>query len=228
MENGRFIAYYRVSTKRQGRSGLGLEAQTATVAEHVIRERGKVLASFTEIESGKRSENRPQLAEALSLCRVMNATLIIAKLDRLARDVAFISKLMKSSDVTFVACDLAGADKTTIHVLAAVAEREAEAISARTKAALAAAKARGTHLGGMRTNSNTIHVEGVKASAESRHLKAISKAKDLLPIIRIFQREGAATLRDIAAKLNEKGIPTARGGAWSAVQVQRILHRAQA
>ena len=241
MKNGRYIAYYRVSTKRQGRSGLGLDAQKNAVADFLNGGRWTLIDEFTEVESGKRAD-RPELAKALALCRVMNAQLIIAKLDRLARNVAFISALMESN-VDFVACDLPQADRFTVHILAAVAEKEAQAISARTKAALAVAKARGIKLGGYKGNSATIYRKGIKASAKARSQKAQAWAADMVPVIETIreeaiQKDGTATLRDIAARLNEKGILTARDGErykrgiptkgqrWSAVQVQRVMNRA--
>jgi hypothetical protein len=145
MANGKFVSYIRVSTQRQGRSGLGLEAQRDAVTNHLNGGRWSLIAEVVEVESGKRSD-RPKLAEALRLCRASKATLVIAKLDRLARNVAFIANLMESG-VEFVACDMPQANRFTLHILAAVAEHEAAMISARTKAALAAAKARGIRLG---------------------------------------------------------------------------------
>ena len=148
MANGQFIAYYRVSTKRQGESGLGLEAQRESVLSYLNGGRWKLIDEVTEVESGTRKGNdRPALQNALALCRVHGATLIIAKLDRLARNVAFISKMMESG-VEFVAVDFPQANRLTVHILAAVAEHEAVMISQRTKAALQAAKARGVVLGG--------------------------------------------------------------------------------
>src|SRR5712671_6423852 len=143
-----FVAYFRVSTDKQGASGLGLEAQREAVARYVAGAAGVIVAEFQEIESGKRND-RPQIAAALAACRLRRATLIIAKLDRLARNVHFISSLMESG-VEFVAVDFPQANRLTVHILAAVAEHEATMISARTKAALAAAKARGVKLGGQR------------------------------------------------------------------------------
>jgi DNA invertase Pin-like site-specific DNA recombinase len=151
-----FIAYYRVSTKRQGLSGLGLEAQRESVAAYLASVLGKLVGEFVEVEHGTRKGNhRPQLAAALTQCRVHGATLVIAKLDRLARNVAFTSNLMESS-VDFVACDYPQANRLTIHILASVAEHEAEMISARTRAALQAAKRKGTILGGDRGNTHLI------------------------------------------------------------------------
>ena len=219
----RFIAYYRVSTKRQGLSGLGLDAQRESVAAYLSGNRGsKLIAEFTEVEHGTRKGNhRPQLAAALAQCRVHNATLIIAKLDRLARNVAFVSNLMESN-VEFTACDFPQANRLTVHILASVAEHEAEMISTRTKLALAAAKRKGTVLGGDRGNTQLIYRKGNRASAKVRSEDAQRRAADLLPIIADLRAEGAVSLREIAAGLNERGIPAARGGEWSAVQVSRL------
>jgi DNA invertase Pin-like site-specific DNA recombinase len=222
--NGKFVAYYRVSTARQGASGLGLEAQQEAVRVFLNGGRWKMVAEFTEVESGKRND-RPKLAEALALCRLYNATLIIAKIDRLARNVNFISNLMDSS-VEFVAVDFPTANRLTVHILAAVAEHEALMISARTKAGLAAAKARGTKLGGDRGGIiGSLSAIGVEASIAVRRGKAERHATDLVPVIRSLQAEGHESLRAVAAVLNDRGIPTARGGQWSAIQVQRVLSR---
>jgi DNA invertase Pin-like site-specific DNA recombinase len=219
---GKFIAYYRVSTGKQAASGLGLEAQRSAVVDYLNGGRWKLIADFTEVESGKNSE-RPQLARALALCRLHKATLVVAKLDRLARNVHFLSGLMESG-VDFVACDMPSANRLTIHVLAAVAEAEAAAISARTKAALAAAKARGTVLGGDRGNlTDKIRRKAHRNSAKARQQRAAKHASDLMPIIEDIRAEGADSLREIAVALNERGIVAPRGGAWQATQVQRIL-----
>src|SRR5580704_1939364 len=148
---GNFVAYYRVSTERQGRSELGLEAQQKAVRDHLNGGNWGIVAEFTEVESGKRSD-RPQLAAALAACRLRGAKLIIAKLDRLARNVHFVSGLMESG-VDFVAADFPQANRLTVHILAAVAEHEAKMISERTKVALAAAKRRGVKLGGYRAGA---------------------------------------------------------------------------
>src|SRR5918911_4494153 len=150
MAQGRFVSYLRVSTDRQGKSGLGLEAQRKAVEDYLNSGSRILVAEFMEVESGKH-DARPKLAEALAMCRRCGATLIIAKLDRLARNIAFISNLMESG-VEFVAADFSQANRLTVHILAAVAEHEAEAISRRTKKALAAAKARGVELGSNRGN----------------------------------------------------------------------------
>jgi DNA invertase Pin-like site-specific DNA recombinase len=173
-----------------------------------------------EVESGKRND-RPALAAALKLCRKHKATLLIAKLDRLARNVAFISNLMESA-VEFVAVDMPQANRFVVHILAAVAEHEASAISIRTRAALAAAKARGTKLGGRRVSAERF----IAIGAEARQARTVKvqdqRAKTVLAIAKA-QAEGTNTLRQIAAKLNECAIETPRGGSWSAVQVSRVL-----
>lgn len=224
MAEGRFIAYYRVSTARQGRSGLGLDAQQAAVRGYLNGGAWSLVSEVIEVESGKRND-RPKLAEALRLCRLHKATLIIAKLDRLARNVAFVSDLMESG-VEFVAVDFPQANRLTVHILAAVAEHEAKAISERTKAALAQAKARGVKLGGDRGHMPAIAAQGYAASLSVRQEKANGRAADLLPVIAEVRAAGATTLQAVADALNARGIPTARGGQWSPVQVQRVEARA--
>lgn len=223
MANGKFIAYYRVSTARQGASGLGLEAQQEAVCAYLNGGNWQLIAEVTEVESGKRND-RPKLAEALQLCKLHGATLIIAKLDRLARNVAFISNLMESG-VDFTAVDFPKANRLTVHILAAVAEHEREMISARTKAALQAAKARGKRLGGDRGNFAEVRALGPAVSVAARAAKADERAALVAPIVKELQAAGAS-LRTIAANLNERGIPTPRGGEWSAVQVKRVVERA--
>lgn len=219
----KFIGYYRVSTKRQGLSGLGLDAQRESVMGFLARMNGDLIAEFIEVETGKGDGNgRPQLAAALAQCRLHNATLVIAKLDRLARNVNFISNLMES-EVEFVAVDFPEANRLTIHILAAVAEHEARCISERTKAALAAYKRKGNTLGGDRGNCHLIYRKGAKASAIARRETAERRAADLRDTIEAIKAEGAVSLRDIADGLNQRGIGTARGTAWSATQVYRVL-----
>ncbi|MDB5595796.1 MAG: site-specific recombinase, invertase Pin [Hyphomicrobiales bacterium] len=226
MAEGSFVAYYRVSTERQGRSGLGLEAQQEAVRSYLNGGSWKLVAEVVEVESGIRSD-RPKLAEALRLSRLHGATLIIAKLDRLARNVAFVSNLMESG-VEFTAVDFPQANRLTVHILAAVAEHEAKAISDRTKAALAAAKARGVRLGGDRGNLAAVRSQGTAASAAARGEKSSSRARDVVPVIRELQSEGAS-LRQVAAELTSRGIPTPRGaGPWNAMQVKRAIHKGSA
>jgi len=223
MATTKLVAYYRVSTQRQGRSGLGLEAQQEAVRNHLNGGEWKILAEVTEVESGKRKD-RPKLAEALAACRVHGAKLIIAKLDRLARNVAFVSALMEAG-VEFEAVDFPQANRLTIHILAAVAEHEAKVISERTKAALAAAKRRGVKLGGYRAGAK-LTAKGRQAGCDARAARAAARAADLAATVKSLQTAGITSLAGIAAALNERGIPTASGqGIWQAVQVSRVLAR---
>ena len=224
------IAYYRVSTKQQGDSGLGMEAQKAAVEAYAKQTGARIVASYSEVESGKLAE-RPQLLKALAHAKRSKATLVVAKLDRLARNVAFLSALMRAG-VDFIACDNAHANKLTIHILAAVAEDEAERISARTKAALTAAKARGVKLGSARPG----HWEGREEARKSGlargrivAAKVVSQAAveayaDLRPSM-IDMRANGMTLTGIAEKLNAEGHTTRRGKPWNPVQVSRVLER---
>lgn len=228
-----FVSYLRVSTKEQGRSGLGLDAQREAVASFLTGQGAKLVYEFIEIESGKRND-RPKLAEALTMCRALGARLVVAKIDRLARNVHFVSGL-KESGVDFVAADMPSANRLTIHVLAAVAEEEARAISQRTKDALAATKARGTKLGGTRYRKGTDEAvmtlthEMREQAARARSHKAQRRASDLLPIIDAIKAECGpdASLGAIARALTERGVRTPRGKntGWSAGQVSRLLAR---
>ncbi|MFZ0322336.1 MAG: recombinase family protein [Candidatus Sulfotelmatobacter sp.] len=228
-----YVAYFRVSTKEQGRSGLGLDAQREAVTVYLASVKGKLIAKFEETESGTRKGNhRPQLAAALAQCRVHGATLIIAKLDRLARNVAFTSNLMESS-VEFVACDYPEANRLTIHIMAAMAEHEAEMISTRTKLALAQSKKvlggdRGNLLKRAKGSREITQRIGSRLGNAVRSESAQRRAADLLPVIDAIKADGAVSLRDIAAGLNQRGIATARGGEWSAVQVARVMEQASA
>ena len=224
MANGKFISYLRVSTARQGASGLGLEAQREAVSKYLNGGHWLLVQEVLEVESGKRND-RPALAEALRLCRLHRATLVIAKLDRLARNVHFISSLMESG-VDFIACDFPEANRLTVHILAAVAEHEASMISARTKAALEAAKARGVALGGHRGSSERMKgmaAKGTRVSASVRQQSAAKRRDDLLPVIEDLRSKGATSLRAIAEGLNVVGLTTARGGQWTATQVMRVV-----
>ena len=218
MAEGRFVAYYRVSTEKQGRSGLGLEAQRQDVEAYLNGGSWKLVAEFTEIESGKRSE-RPKLAEAIKTAKKHKATLVIAKLDRLSRNVAFIANLIEAG-ADFVAVDMPHANKLTIHILSAVAEHEREMISQRTRAALAAAKSRGVKLG----NRSNIGV----AQANSRTIRTAEAdqfASNIQPVVLQIKAAGIRTLSGIAEALNARGLRTPRGGDWQAVQVKRVLGR---
>lgn len=225
MANGKFVAYYRVSTRRQGQSGLGLEAQKEAVQQHLNGGNWQLVEEIVEVESGKRSD-RPQLLRALDLCRAWRATLIIAKLDRLARNVEFTARLMNSS-VEFVAVDFPHANRLTIHILAAMAEHEREMISARTKAALAAAKRRGVELGGDRGGlTKKARTTGAIKSAKVRAANAHQRAVVLLPIIERLRGQGAVSAQAMARALNKEEVPTPSGaGEWQATTVIRTMRQ---
>ncbi|WP_457107583.1 recombinase family protein [Methylobacterium sp. P5_C11] len=221
MIEGKVVTYLRVSTDKQGRSGLGLEAQRKAVSDFLNGGQRTMLAEFVEVESGSR-DDRPKLAEALALCRIHKATLVIAKLDRLSRDVHFLTGLERAG-IRFVAADMPEANEMVVHLMAVMAQAERKLISARTKAALAAAKARGTKLGGDRGNIASVRALGTEESVKVRKANAVSRAQDLGPIIKAIREEGATSLRQIAAGLNERGITAARGGPWSAMAVSLVL-----
>jgi DNA invertase Pin-like site-specific DNA recombinase len=208
-----YIAYYRVSTDRQGASGLGLEAQRTAVARHIAP--AVLHTEYTEVESGKQHTNRPQLLAALQECRRRKATLVIAKLDRLGRNVAFISALMESG-ADFVCCDNPHANRFMLHMLAAFAEHEREQISQRTKAALAAAKARGVKLGNPRP------LEALEL-ARAVHV-ARRPAREVLNIMRSLEGQGMS-YRAIARELNRLNIRTGSGCAWHGVTVKVALEQ---
>src|SRR3954468_4294414 len=201
MASGKWVAYYRVSTAKQGASGLELEAQREAVASYLNGGNWQLVAGFTEVESGKRND-RPELAKALAACRRTGAALIIAKLDRLARNVAFVSNLMEAG-VEFTAVDFPTANRLTIHILAAVAEHEREMISARTKAALAAAKARGTRLGNPNGLSAEARTRGT-AVAVAKRKAAADRVADLRPIVEEIKASERTSLRAIAAELDAR------------------------
>jgi DNA invertase Pin-like site-specific DNA recombinase len=216
---GKFVAYFRVSTDRQGKSGLGLEAQRKSILDYLDGGRWDLVGEFTEIESSKQ-DDRPELEKALAACKKQKAKLVIARLDRLSRNLAFIATLMDSG-VEFIAVDNPHANKSTIHILAAVAQHEREIISARTSAALKAAKARGTRLGNPKLS------EARRLAALAKKKKADRYSANVLPVIREIQRSGIKSLRGVARALAARGIRTPRGGAWSPVQVSSILKRAR-
>ena len=214
---GKFVAYFRVSTDKQAKSGLGLDAQRQAVLQFLDGGSWSLIGEFTEIESGKRNE-RPELEKALAVCKRHKAKLVIAKLDRLSRNLAFIATLMDSG-VEFVAVDNPHANKLTIHILAAVAQHEREMIAQRTKDALQAAKARGVVLGNPKLDAVRYRaVASVRADADRF-------AKNVAPIIREIQSSGVASHCAVARSLNARGVATARGGQWTAVQVGSILRR---
>ena len=207
----KFVSYLRVSTSKQGRSGLGIEAQRAACARFAQAEGQEIAAEFVEVETGKGFDalaRRPQLAAALELARKLHCSVVVAKLDRLSRDVHFISGLM-SRKVPFVVTELPGADPFLLHIYAALAEQERRMISSRTKIAMAAAKARGVKLG-----SPTI--------AATNRQAADAHAESLRNIVEPMKH---LSTRGIAAALNERGIETSRGGRWQPMTVARLLNR---
>lgn len=219
------ITYYRVSSKRQGRSGLGLEAQEADADAYARQHGGKLLASYTEVETGKRAD-RPELAKAIAHAKRARATLVVAKLDRLARNVAFTSKLMDSG-VDFVCCDNPHANRLTIHILAAVAEDEARRISERTKAALKAAKRRGTKLGGSNPKCRNLTKAARKRGSKAGALAVQRQADDAYADLRGFfvEMRPAFSFQQIADILNMRNERTRRGKPWSDVAIMRACKR---
>jgi DNA invertase Pin-like site-specific DNA recombinase len=214
----RYVTYYRVSTERQGRSGLGLDAQKAAVTEFLRSTGGTLHAEFTEIQSGKR-DDRPKLAEALKVCKLSRSTLLIAKLDRLSRNAAFLLTL-QSASVRFVACDMPDMNETVVGIMAVIAQSERKAISARTIAALAAAKARGVRLGNPKLKP------GSKATAKRASLAAATiakaRAEELRDVIEDAHSKGCTTLQAVADHLNDLVYLTPRGGRWAPASVARL------
>lgn len=220
----RTINYYRVSTAKQGRSGLGLEAQRAAIEAFCASRGCEPLAEYTEQESGKR-DDRPELTKALHHAKVTGATLVIAKLDRLSRNMAFLAAL-QDAGTKFVAADMPEANELTIHIMAAMAQAERKAISKRTKEALAAAKARGTKLGNPMGAKAFGAYKGNGAAVAAIKAKAKAFATDVMPIIEAVRAEGHTSLRAIAAELNQRGIMTARGGKWGPSGVRDLISAA--
>jgi DNA invertase Pin-like site-specific DNA recombinase len=217
LSNPLYVAYYRVSTQKQGTSGLGLEAQQESVKRYLSNTGGRLLAEFTEVETGKGADplsRRPRLRDSLGLCQAQRSVLLIAKLDRLARNVRFIAELMESR-VKFIACDMPEANDLTIHIMAAFAEHEAKRISERTKEALARAKARGVQLGITgRTN--------LKPNIQARRAAARAFANGFRGQVEGFRLRGLSQ-RDMVRELNSLGIKASKGGSWSLRQLQRVL-----
>ena len=226
----KIVAYYRVSTRKQGESGLGLQAQRMAVTEYAEENGNKIIAEYTEVETGKRAD-RPTLEEAIGHTKLSGATLVIAKLDRLARNVRFTAELMDSG-VEFVACDNPNANKLTIQILAAVAEDEARRTSERTTKALEAAKARGVKLGSARPGhwDGREHRRGwakaTKVAAERRALKTREAYNFLMPAIRQMRVSGD-TYQSIADWLNERGYQTTAKKPFTPTAVWRVLKRAE-
>lgn len=213
MAEGKFVAYYRVSTDKQGELGLGMEAQRKAVDTYLNGGGWELIETFTEVESGKRHSNRPVLATAMEHCRKHKATLLIAKLDRLARNVHFISGLIESK-LPFVCCDYPQADKMMLQMMAVFAEWERDRISERTKAALSVAKERGVELG----------KHGKVIAAENK-AAAIEFAMTLKPTICALREEGFTSVRNLTDELNRRDVPTAKGGRWHVPTTHNLLKR---
>jgi len=208
-----WVCYYRVSTVRQGESGLGLDAQKQAVETYIRLHGGTMVAQFTETESGKKASNRPELQSALELCRRKRATLVIAKLDRLARNVHFISGLLESN-VNFVAVDQPTKDRFMLHLQAAFAEEEARKISVRTKEALAAAKRRGVEIGATG-----------RARAKQYKREAVQRAQEIRLLVEELHANGFTEVRQVRDELNRRGIPSPGGAKWHIPTVHRTLKR---
>lgn len=220
----KIVAYHRVSTARQGRSGLGLSAQEKAIQDYARVKDAILVGTFTEVESGK-DNDRPELAKAQHLAKVTGATLVIAKLDRLSRNAAFLLTL-RDSGVRFVAADMPEANDLTVGVMALVAQQEREAISKRTKEALAVAKARGVKLG----NPNGAEAlrraaRGNAASIDAIQSKADQHAQDLAPVVDSLRSDGVTSLGVLAEHLNDRGMLTPRGGRWHKSSVRNLLQR---
>jgi DNA invertase Pin-like site-specific DNA recombinase len=223
---GRFVSYLRVSTKRQGASGLGLEAQRASIANYLNGGQWELVQEFVEVESGKRHENRPKLKAAIEACKTTGSKLLIAKLDRLARNVAFVSNLMETG-IEFVAADFPTADRVMIHIHAAMAEEEGKRISKRVTEALSAWKTRNPNkkLGNPNGLTDDARKNGIAQSLEARKKKATEHASRVYDAIKQYQGEGLS-LREIAGKLTEEKKLTPRGtGEWKAATVKRVIDR---
>jgi DNA invertase Pin-like site-specific DNA recombinase len=236
----KFVAYYRVSTDRQGMTGLGMEAQRAAVAAFVAHMGGQLLADFAEVESGKR-DDRPELEKAFARCRALGATLLIAKLDRLSRDAAFLLGLQKA-EVDFVAVDMPDANRLTVGIMALIAQHEREAISERTIAALKVARERVAITGqkdhpnvkrlgnpngarALLTNPEWRKIGQPRAAAKVK-TQANERALDLSPILADLEAAGISSANAKAAELNARSVPTPRGGKWTARSVLNVLARA--
>ncbi|KQT86451.1 recombinase family protein [Methylobacterium sp. Leaf466] len=216
-----YVEYRRVSTGEQGKSGLGLDAQATTIRAFVQAQAGEIIATFTDVLSGG-DDARPELAKAQAFARKHGAWVVVSKLDRLSRKVEFISTLMNRKEARFVVAELGhDVDPFMLHIYAAVAEKERALIASRTRAALAERKAQGVKLGN-RTNLREAQSAGNAAWSAA----AQARRANVLPIIEQIRGAGITTLAGIARALNARGVTTARGGAWSAVQVSRILDRA--
>lgn len=217
----RYVAYYRVSTQKQGKSGLGLDAQRKMVADFIAGNGGELVAEYTEVESGKVAD-RPELMAAMRRADLVGGRLLVGKLDRLSRDLHFITSLQKSK-VDFAVCDLPGCDSFTINIYGALAQREREMISARTKAGLQAAKARGVSLGTNNLKPELVHEASAKGVAVVKQNADAFASKVLHTIQALYAQH--KSLRKVAMELNRLGVQTARGKQWTPTAVKNVINR---
>lgn len=216
----RYVAYFRVSTVKQGRSGLGLEAQQSIVNEFIRQTNGTLINKFVEVESGNQDTNRPQLQAALKACRQTRATLLIAKLDRLSRSAAFLMTLQEAN-TPFVACDMPEMNETVVGIMAVIARTERKMIGERTRVALQAAKQKGVKLGNPRLKAG--NAMSALAASLANQEAARARASDLVDVVEDARNQGHTTLRAIASHMNNLGIATPRGGVWFASSVKNLL-----
>lgn len=226
MPEPRFVTYLRVSTQRQGASGLGLEAQRHAVAQYLGANQSNVVGDFVEVESG-RKKNRPELMKAITACRVHGATLVVAKLDRLARNAAFLLAL-RDSGIDVICADMPQANRLTIGILAVVAEAEAETMSNRVKAAIAAAKRRGVKWGNPPQLTAEVRARATRLSAETTRKAAAERREQLTPIVRELWAAGACSPSKLAAALNARGIPPPRAAQWTPDGATNLLRKVDA
>ena len=219
MFNQKYISYLRVSTLQQGRSGLGIEAQKQAVQDFLKQYPGELLAEFVEVESGKNS-NRPELNKAIDFCELTGGTLVVAKLDRLSRDLHFLTSLQKRN-LQFKICDMPQIDELTIHVLGATAQHELRLISNRTRVALAQAKQRGVRLGN--PHLDVIRNRDVTAANKARSIAQAEWRTKILKVISHLQSEGHTTCQQLANELNARGLRTRRGKKFSVPIVSKLL-----
>ena len=220
----KYVIYYRVSTKRQGRSGLGLRGQKNAVLAFLNGSKSRIVAEYTEIESGKR-DDRPQFLKAVKSAQENDATLLVAKLDRLSRDLHFVTGLQKEG-IDFTACDMPDANRLTINIMAAMAQQEREMISERTKTALSAAKAKGRKLGASnRKIKKALRAGGWKNSIKTRRERALRFAENLRPKIEKLRIKEGKSRGEIVEHFNDYSVPAPMGGGWSPSQLRRVMDR---
>lgn len=223
----RYAVYYRVSTNKQGKSGLGLEAQRKTVMDYLNGHSHEIVGEFTEVESGGK-DDRPELQKAITACRLKKARLVVAKLDRLSRDLHFITGLSKAG-IQFTIAEQPNMNELTVHLFGALAEHERKLISQRTKQALDAAKERGVQLGNpcLKRGEQIPRSGNTTQANQAREAKSNMFAREVVAVIEDFQSQGASSLRQVSDRLNREGFRTVRGKLWQATSVARVIRRAK-